>query len=207
MGSPPLRIALTGGIGTGKSHCLERFARLGIPVIDADVLAREALAPGTPELSAVVARFGRAVLDAAGALDRPALARVVFADPTARRDLEAIVHPAVYRQIADWFESLAGAGGSVRTPALGIADIPLLYETGREADFDRVIVATCPPAQQVERLVARGWSDGGRATADVGAMADRREGPPRGLRHRHVRDAGRDGPAGAGGVSTIAMRQ
>jgi dephospho-CoA kinase len=159
MRSPPLRIALTGGIGTGKSHCLERFARLGIPVIDADVLAREALAPSTPELSAVVARFGRAVLDAAGALDRPALARLVFADPTARRDLEAIVHPAVYRQIADWFESLAGAGGSARTPALGIADIPLLYETGREVDFDRVIVATCPPAQQVERLVARGWSE------------------------------------------------
>ncbi len=69
------------------------------------------------------------------------------------------MHPGVYRQIADWFESLAGAGGSVRPPTLGIADIPLLYETGHEGDFDRVIVAACPPAQQVERLVARGWSE------------------------------------------------
>ena len=156
MRSRPLRIALTGGIGTGKSYCLDRFARLGVPVIDADVLARAVLEPGTPGLAAVVARFGRGVLDASGTLDRAAIARLVFADPQARLDLEAIVHPAVYRRIADWFASLDTGAGS---PAMAIADIPLLYETARDVEFDRVIVAACPPATQLERLIARGWSE------------------------------------------------
>ena len=156
-----LRVALTGGIATGKSYCLERFSRLGVPVIDADVLAREALAPGTPGLKAAAARFGPSVLDPAGALDRTALARVVFADAAAREDLEAIVHPLVYRRIKDWFGALErspGPSGPGFEAQLGIADVPLLYETGHEHDFDRVIVAACPPEQQIARLLARGLS-------------------------------------------------
>ncbi len=158
MRSSFLRIALTGGIGTGKSYCLERFARLGVPVIDADAIAREVLQPGAQELSAVADRFGAGIVDAAGALDRAALARIVFADPAARRDLEAIVHPVVYGRIDAWFVTLGRQFDRSGSPAFAIADIPLLYETGRDADFDRVIVAACSSEQQVDRLVARGWN-------------------------------------------------
>jgi dephospho-CoA kinase len=150
-----LRVALTGGIATGKSHCLARFAALGASVIDADVLAREAISPGTPAAAEVVRRFGAGVTDSSGVVNRAALAAIVFADPAARRDLEAIIHPLVYAQIAEWFASPEVQSGAHR---LGIADIPLLYETGREADFDCVIVAACPPATQRERLIKRGLS-------------------------------------------------
>jgi dephospho-CoA kinase len=143
------RVALTGGIATGKSHCLRRFASLGVPVIDADVLARDAVAPGTPGLASVVRRFGPQVLGLDGMLDREALARIVFADAGARRDLEAIVHPVVYAAIQDWFSHLDS-----QTP-FGIADIPLLYETGHAGDFDRVIVAACDVETQLQRVMAR----------------------------------------------------
>jgi dephospho-CoA kinase len=144
------RIALTGGIATGKSHVRAQFDALGIPTIDADVLAREAVAPGTPGLAAVAARFGTDVLDASGALDRAKLAGIVFADTQARRDLERIVHPAVRGAIDRWFASLHGSS----TP-YAVADIPLLYETGRDRDFEMVIVAACEPQTQLERLKAR----------------------------------------------------
>ena len=94
-----LRVALTGGIATGKSYCLERFAARGVPTIDADLLAREAVAPGTPGLSAIAARFGTGLLAPDGTLDRPALGRIVFGDMKARAALEAIIHPEVYRRI------------------------------------------------------------------------------------------------------------
>jgi dephospho-CoA kinase len=147
---PTLRVALTGGIATGKSFCLARFAERGVPVVDADQLAHAAVAPGTPGHAAVLARFGAHITTAAGAIDRPALGRLVFEDARARRDLEAIIHPGVYRAIDQWFALL----GDTNAP-LGIADIPLLYETGREIDFDAVIVAACPPAMQIARLMAR----------------------------------------------------
>jgi dephospho-CoA kinase len=144
-----LRVALTGGIATGKSYCLARFAALGAAVIDADRLARDAVAPGSSALEAVALRFGRSILLPDGSLDRAALGRIVFNDRAARADLEAIVHPEVYRGIGEWFAS--------RPPAtrLAIADIPLLFETGHNHDFDRVIVAACDPHQQLTRLMAR----------------------------------------------------
>ena len=144
------RIALTGGIATGKSHVRARFEALGLPTIDADTLARRAVDPGTAGLAAVTARFGAEVLDADGALDRRKVADVVFADAQARRDLEHIVHPFVRQAIDDWFASLDETGRPV-----GIADIPLLYETGREADFDAVVVVACEPATQLARVMAR----------------------------------------------------
>jgi len=147
----PLRIALTGGIASGKSHCLARFAALGSPVIDADQVAREIVTPGAPAVAAIAARFGTRMVDASGALDRAALARIVFADNEARRDLEAILHPLIYEAIARWFDGLS--------EPFGIADIPLLFETNRAADFDRVIVAVCRRDQQLTRLRARGLSD------------------------------------------------
>ncbi len=146
-----LRVALTGGIATGKSYCLTRFAELGAPTIDADVLAHRAVAPGTPGFDAVVARFGRELLHPHGEIDRAGLGRLVFADANARHDLEAIIHPAVYREIDQWFGSFTASGRS----QAAIADIPLLFETGREASFDRVIVAACPAETQVTRVMAR----------------------------------------------------
>jgi dephospho-CoA kinase len=144
-----VRVALTGGIATGKSTVLRHFRARGIPTIDADQLARDVVAPGTAGLEAVARRFGRAVLGADGSLDRRALATVVFADASARAALEAIVHPAVYEAIALWFASLPPA------VALAVADIPLLFETGHQGDFDVVIVAACPPEEQVRRVMSR----------------------------------------------------
>ena len=144
-----LQVALTGGIATGKSYCLGRFAALGVPTIDADRLAREAVAPGSPGLAAVAQRFGAHMVREDGTLDRAALARIVFSDRTARADLEAIVHPDVYRRIREWFAQLPHG-----TP-VAMADIPLLFETGHEHDFDAVVVAACPPEEQLRRLVAR----------------------------------------------------
>ena len=144
------RVALTGGIATGKSHVRARFEALGVPTVDSDVLAREAVAPGTPGLAAVIARFGPDVLDPAGALDRHRLGKVVFADPEARRALEAIVHPEVRRATEAWYASL----DPVRHP-YAIADIPLLYEVGRDRDFDLVIVVAAEPVAQMRRVMER----------------------------------------------------
>jgi dephospho-CoA kinase len=159
-----LRIALTGGIATGKSYCTAAFGHMGVAVIDADVLAREAVAPGTRGLDAVASRFGPAVIAADGSLDRPALGRIVFSDAKARRDLEAIVHPEVYRRIRDWFANL-----SART-RLALADIPLLFETGQQHDFDTVIVCACAPAEQLRRLVGRDGLSEADARARIAAQ-------------------------------------
>jgi len=144
------RVGLTGGIATGKSHVRARFESLGVPTIDADVLAREAVAPGTRGLEAVVRRFGDDIRDGDGALDRKKLGAIVFADPSARRDLEAIIHPYVRGLMDRWFASLDPG----RHP-IAIADIPLLFETGRERDFDAVVVTACEPETQLRRLMER----------------------------------------------------
>ena len=144
-----LQAALTGGIATGKSYCLARFEELGVPTVDADRLARLAVAPGSPGLAAVAERFGPSILRGDGTLDRAALASVIFADRGARADLEAIIHPDVYRRIREWFARLPPS-----TPA-AIADIPLLFETGHQHDFDRVIVCACSPREQLRRLMER----------------------------------------------------
>ena len=144
------RVALTGGIATGKSHVRAQFEKLGVPTIDADTLAREAVAVGTPGLAAVVNRFGREVLTPSGALDRQKLASVVFMDSAARRDLEAIIHPEVQRATDAWFDSM-----DPERYAVAIADIPLLYEVGRERDFDAVVVTAVDPETQVSRVIKR----------------------------------------------------
>lgn len=145
---PVLRVALTGGIATGKSYVLRRMQAAGLPVVDADVLSREVVAPGTPGQSAIASRFGDQVIQAGGSLDRARLAEIVFSDRTARADLEAIIHPAVRERIEQFFAAL-------QPGQVGVADIPLLYETGRQAEFDAVIVAACPRELQVSRIMAR----------------------------------------------------
>ena len=171
-----LKVCLTGGIATGKTYCLRRFAGHGAPVVDADRLARDAVAPGSAALGAIVARFGRAMLEPDGALDRRRLAAVVFADPGARRDLEAIVHPVVYRMIAEWFAGLEADGRR-----LGIADIPLLFETGHAGEFDRVVVAACPPdaAGPPPDRPRRPGRGGGPPAGSRPSGPSRRSGAPR----------------------------
>lgn len=148
-----LRVALTGGIATGKTYVLQRLQQHGVPCLDADMLAHGVMAPGTEATAAIAERFGD-VLDADGAVDRVKLGPVVFADPSARRDLEAIVHPAVYRAIAAGLRGFERIGGS----PLAVVDIPLLYETGHAAEFSKVIATLCPPEVQLARLAERGLS-------------------------------------------------
>jgi dephospho-CoA kinase len=148
-----LRVALTGGIATGKTYVLQRLQQHGVPCLDADALAHGVMAPGTEATAAIAERFGD-VLDTDGAVDRVKLGPVVFADPSARRDLEAIVHPAVYRAIAAGLRGFERIGGS----PVAVVDIPLLYETGHAAEFSKVIATVCPKDVQVARLEARGLS-------------------------------------------------
>jgi dephospho-CoA kinase len=143
------RFALTGGIATGKSYVVSRLREAGVPVVDADVLAREAVAPGSPGLRAVVERFGPEIMTPDGTLDRARLAQVVFGDKQARRDLEAIVHPFVRARIDEFFAALPAH------EPFGIADIPLLYETGRQRQFDQVIVVATSPENQIARIMRR----------------------------------------------------
>ena len=147
-----MRVALTGGIASGKSTVAAILRDLGAVVVDADLIAREVVAPGTPGLAQVVDRFGPGVLTADGELDRPAVAKHVFADEDARRDLEAIIHPLVHEESARR-EAAAPQG------ALVVHDIPLLAESGRVQDFDAVLVVDTPVELQVTRMVDdRGWS-------------------------------------------------
>ena len=147
-----LKIALTGGIATGKSYVLDQFRRRGVPCLDADVLAHGVESAGTEATQAIAARFGAGVLTSDGAVDRTKLAPLVFADASARRDLEAIVHPAVYRAIGAGLRAFDLLGGY----PLVVVDVPLLYETGHAEDFDRVVATVCPPEMQIARLVERG---------------------------------------------------
>lgn len=146
-----LKVALTGGIATGKSYVLSRLKDRGIPTIDADDIVHEALGPGTPTSHAIAAQFGRIFLKSDGSVDRSMLAGPVFTDSQTRRQLEAIVHPMVYETIRNWFDTL--------DHPIGVASIPLLYETHREADFDAIAVTVCPPEMQLRRLLDRGMSE------------------------------------------------
>jgi dephospho-CoA kinase len=152
-----LRVALTGGIATGKSHVLRLLGARGVPTIDADRLAREVVMPGQLAWHALRERFGTGVCRADGSIDRPRLGATVFADSAARADLESIVHPPIRRALAAWFDARA----TEASLPVAIADIPLLFETGRAAQFDRVIVTVCRPEIQIARVMDRnGLSEG-----------------------------------------------
>jgi dephospho-CoA kinase len=143
------RIALTGGIATGKSYVAGKIKESGVPMVDADVLSREVVAPGTPGLAAVRRRFGPDAVRRDGTMDRVRIAQIVFKDKRARLDLEAIIHPAVQKAIDEFFATLPK-----RTP-FAVADIPLLFETGRENQFNAVVVVACPRDLQLKRLMER----------------------------------------------------
>lgn len=162
-----MRIALTGGIASGKTAVSDLLRERGAVIIDSDLLARDVVAPGTPGLAAVVERFGTGVLDG-DQLDRAALGKIIFADPAARRDLEAITHPLV-RQRAEELERAAPADAVV------IQVIPLLLEAGLADGFDLVIVVDADPAQQRERLRRRNGLDERQVEERLAAQASRAE--------------------------------
>lgn len=142
-----LNVGLTGGIGSGKTTVADRFKRFNVPFIDADVITRELVVPGSPALASIVQRFGETVLHQSGELDRRQLREIVFHDPRAKKDLEAILHPGVHKEIA---ERLAGISAPY-----GLAVVPLLVETGMSDLFDRIIVVDCDEAEQIKRVMHR----------------------------------------------------
>jgi dephospho-CoA kinase len=142
-------IGLTGGIAAGKTVVADRLAELGAVRIDADRLAREVVEPGTPALAEIARRFGSDVITADGALDRAALGAIVFQDPDARRDLEAITHPAVRALSARRMTE----AGEADPDAVVVYDIPLLVESGRVDEFERIVVVHAPREERIRRLV------------------------------------------------------
>lgn len=150
-----LRIALTGGIATGKSYVLGKLRARGIPCVDADELAHGVTAAGTEATAAIAARFGAEILGDDGAVNRARLGPIVFANPSARRELEAIVHPAIYRAIVAALRAFEMTGEY----PIAVVDVPLLFESGGDKSFDRVIATVCSPDVQLARLRERGLSD------------------------------------------------
>ncbi|MFM2110134.1 MAG: dephospho-CoA kinase [Gammaproteobacteria bacterium] len=159
------KVGLTGGIASGKTRVAEFFAARGVPVIDSDQIAREIVAPGAPALAAIRERFGEGVMAADGNLDRRVLRAIVFADPAARRDLEAITHPAIRARMAE-------LNAQARGPYV-INAIPLLTEGGGRRDLDRVLVVDCPEDLQIARVMARDQVDEAGARAVLAAQASR----------------------------------
>ncbi|HEX6759943.1 MAG TPA: dephospho-CoA kinase [Propionibacteriaceae bacterium] len=162
-----VRVGLTGGIASGKSMVADELAARGAIIIDADVLAREVVEPGTPALAAIIDRFGAQVLKD-GQLDRARLAQIVFADPLARRDLERIVHPAVRARAAE-LERAAGDAAVV------VHVIPLLVETGQDEDFDLVVTVDADHETQIQRLIVRNGLTRLEAESRIAAQASRED--------------------------------
>ena len=163
-----MRIGLTGGIASGKSTVARELERLGAVIIDADILARDVVALGTEGLKAIVTRFGEQVLAPDGSLNRRALAGIVFADPQARADLNAIIHPRVRARAVE-LEKIAPEG------ALVVHVIPLLVETGQQENFDVVVVVDTTVEEQLRRLSRRDGMTSTEARQRVAAQADRWE--------------------------------
>ena len=162
-------VGLTGGIGSGKSTVADSFAHLGVPVIDTDVIARELTVPGGAALALIHDAFGDAVMRADGTLDRAALRRLVFADSSARLQLEAILHPRI-RQVVE------GTIATLHHAPYVLIVIPLLVETGGYRDLlNRVLVVDCPEAMQIERVMARSGLTHDEVAAVIAAQAGRAE--------------------------------
>jgi dephospho-CoA kinase len=163
--APVPRIALTGGVASGKSTVARLFQALGAKLIDTDQVSRDIVAPGMPALAAVVEQFGAGVLREDGTLDRARLRELVFADPSVRARLESITHPAIRERVT---ELSARAGGPYQ-----IIAVPLLVETGTQCNYDRVLLVDCDPQVQMARLMARDGLDREQARRILAAQAPR----------------------------------
>jgi len=159
------RIALTGGIASGKSTVAKLFTTLGAQLIDTDQVARDVVAPPSAVLDRIVKRFGREILHTDGSLDRPRLRQLAFADEAARRDLEAIMHPAIHAEVARLAQQPTG-------PYQLIA-IPLLVETGTQEQYDRVLLVDTSLGTQQRRLMLRDGIDAADASGRIAAQATR----------------------------------
>lgn len=144
---------LTGGVGMGKSTAAHFFSESGAQIVDTDELARRLVRRGEPALAEIQAEFGKSIVASDGRLRRDELAKIVFADAAMRRKLEAILHPRIR---GCWLDQIEGWRGEGRTIAIVV--IPLLFETGAESHFDKIICVACSAATQRERLLARGWN-------------------------------------------------
>jgi len=165
--SPPLLIALTGGIASGKSAVARLFAERNVPVLDTDQIARDVVEPGQPALAQIATTFGADVLDASGRLDRSRMRDLVFADPEQRKRLEAILHPAIREELK---RRSALAEGPYQ-----IHVIPLLVESGLRGGYDRVLVVDCPEEEQLRRLTARDGSTVEQARNILAAQTSREQ--------------------------------
>lgn len=163
-----LLIGLTGGIASGKTLVSDRFASRGVPVIDADLLAREVVRPGSAGLNALIAHFGTAILASNGELDRAALRTLIFVNPPDRAVVDATLHPLI-RELSERRIETARTAGH----AYAVHAVPLLVETAQAARFDRVAVVDVPVETQLERLMARDGSDETQARAILAAQATR----------------------------------
>lgn len=165
MSTRNYRVGLTGGIASGKSTAAKFFGALGVPILDSDQIARDVVEPGQPPLERLVERFGTKILTPDGHLDRPALRDIVFSDPKARADLEALTHPAI------------GAAMEARSATAGgpyqILVVPLLVEKNLSSHVDRVLVVDCDEELQMRRLRARDGSTEAQARAILNAQAPR----------------------------------
>jgi dephospho-CoA kinase len=165
MTTRAFRVGLTGGIASGKSTATKFFADLGVPIIDTDQVARDVVEPGQPPLERLVERFGDSILTPDGHLDRPALRNIVFSDPKARADLEALTHPAIGAAVE---ARSAIAGGPYQ-----ILVLPLLVEKSLGSQLDRVLVVDCDEELQIKRLEARDGSTLAQAQAILNAQVSR----------------------------------
>lgn len=163
-------IGLTGGVGSGKSLVSDRYAALGAPVIDADLITRELVAPGGEALAEIVAQFGADMLTPQGQLDRRRLRERVFSDPAERKRLEQILHPGVRRRIRQRLDALRAAADP---PAYCIVVIPLLVEAGMEDMVDQVVVVDCDAELQLQRVMQRDQCSREQAAAIVQAQLPR----------------------------------
>lgn len=161
----PLVIGLTGGVASGKSTVGELFMQRGVPLLDGDHVAREVVAPPSPALAAIAARFGAGYLLADGSLDRRRLRERVFADPAALRELEAITHPLIRNRILDW--------QAAQTAPYCILSVAILLEAGMDRLCDRVLVVDVPAAAQLQRLVGRDGIAESLAQQMIAAQASR----------------------------------
>jgi dephospho-CoA kinase len=162
-------VGLTGGIASGKSTVAERMCELGAELIDADAVAREVVEPGRPAHQKIVDHFGAGILDAEGFIDRPALGRIVFADPAKRTLLNELTHPPIFEVIAERLELLQAFDGIV------VLDVPLLVESGAARSYDAVVVVAASPEVQLERLTRLRGMDEADARARMAAQASLEE--------------------------------
>ena len=161
------RIGLTGGIGSGKSTVTDMFAELGVPVIDMDLLARDIVRPGQAALAEIKTVFGPDICNEQGELDRKRLRQIIFADAQKRKQLEAITHPRIRQRVEEIIAGLA-------TPYCIIV-IPLLFETGRRDNLDRILVVDCTPDEQIRRTMQRDHIDADYVKRIIASQVDRQE--------------------------------